>query len=190
MARNSFKNPFKFRKRIKIAPGISINLSKSGISTTVGVKGLSVNLGKDGTYLNAGLPGTGIYTRTKLKGTQPKEEKVSVEEADVSLEPIETNKKGLMERIEDYTKNAEKEEFFYKIPKKYRLQIETLTQGYTNEDYKELSKNLGLKNAVGMIYISLFFGWLGIDRFLIKDRRKGPHPKFCVNTHFNLTVLV
>lgn len=55
-----------FRKRIKILPGVTLNLSKSGVSATVGRKGASVSLGKRGTYLNAGLPGTGIYSRTRL----------------------------------------------------------------------------------------------------------------------------
>lgn len=57
---------FKFRKRIKLFSGCTINLSKSGISTTVGMKGLSVNLGKRGAYLNTGIPGTGIYDRKKI----------------------------------------------------------------------------------------------------------------------------
>lgn len=32
---------WRFRKRIKIAPGVNINLSKSGISTTIGKRGAS-----------------------------------------------------------------------------------------------------------------------------------------------------
>ena len=56
----------RFRKRIKILPGVNLNLSKSGISTTIGVKGASVNIGKNGVYGNAGIPGTGIYMRERL----------------------------------------------------------------------------------------------------------------------------
>jgi len=56
----------KFRKRIKIAPGVNVNLSKSGISGTFGAKGASVNMGKNGVYANAGIPGTGIYDRKRL----------------------------------------------------------------------------------------------------------------------------
>ena len=56
----------RFRKSIKIAPGIRLNLSKSGISTTVGVRGLSVNTGRRGTYVNAAIPGTGISSRTRV----------------------------------------------------------------------------------------------------------------------------
>lgn len=59
---------FRFRKSFKIAPGVRINLSKSGVSTTVGGKGASVNFGKNGTYLNTGIPGTGLYSREKISG--------------------------------------------------------------------------------------------------------------------------
>jgi hypothetical protein len=58
-----------FRKRIKIIPGIHLNIGKNGISTTIGVPGASINIGKNGTYLNTGIPGTGIYSRQKLSPT-------------------------------------------------------------------------------------------------------------------------
>jgi hypothetical protein len=58
-----------FRKRIRILPGVNINLSKTGISTTVGPKGFNVNTGKKGSYLNTGLPGTGLYNRNKISST-------------------------------------------------------------------------------------------------------------------------
>lgn len=56
----------RFRKRIRLLPGVTLNLSKSGVSTTVGPRGASVNIGKRGTYLNTGLPGTGLYSRERL----------------------------------------------------------------------------------------------------------------------------
>ncbi|MGS2760987.1 DUF4236 domain-containing protein [Sinomicrobium sp. M5D2P9] len=58
-----------FRKRKKILPGIYLNFSKNGISTTLGPRGANVNLGKNGAYLNTGIPGTGIYSRRKIGGT-------------------------------------------------------------------------------------------------------------------------
>ena len=58
----------RFRKSIKIAKGLKINLSKSGLSTTIGGKGLSFNLGKNGGYLNTSIPGTGLYSRNKIFG--------------------------------------------------------------------------------------------------------------------------
>lgn len=60
-----------YRRRIKIIPGVHLNFSKSGISTSIGVKGASVTLGKNGTWLNAGIPGLGIYSRQKLGGNKP-----------------------------------------------------------------------------------------------------------------------
>lgn len=57
-----------YRKRIKIAPGIHLNLSKGGVSTSVGPKGAKISIGKNGTYLNTSIPGTGFYSRTKLSG--------------------------------------------------------------------------------------------------------------------------
>ncbi|MFM0009198.1 DUF4236 domain-containing protein [Paraburkholderia sediminicola] len=54
-----------FRKSIKIAPGIRINLSKSGISTSLGGKGFTYNTrGR----ITTSIPGTGIRYTTSLKG--------------------------------------------------------------------------------------------------------------------------
>lgn len=57
---------FRFQRRVKVLPGVRLNFSKSGVSTTVGKRGLSVTNGKRGTHLNVGLPGTGLAYRTKL----------------------------------------------------------------------------------------------------------------------------
>ncbi|MFT4168027.1 MAG: DUF4236 domain-containing protein [Dysgonomonas sp.] len=57
---------FRFHKRIKILPGLRLNVGKTGVSTTVGRRGLSVTSGKRGTYLNTGLPGTGLSYRQRL----------------------------------------------------------------------------------------------------------------------------
>ena len=56
----------RFRKRIRVFPGFTLNLSKSGMSATLGVRGCSVNIGKNGRYLNTGIPGTGLYDRKKI----------------------------------------------------------------------------------------------------------------------------
>jgi AAA+ superfamily predicted ATPase len=58
-----------YRKRIKIFPGVHLNVSKRGVSTSFGIRGASVTVGKNGTYLNTGIPGTGIYNRQKLSKT-------------------------------------------------------------------------------------------------------------------------
>ena len=62
----------RFRRSVRICPGVRINFSKSGISTTVGGKGFTMTSGTKGTYVNAGLPGTGISVREKIGGTSRK----------------------------------------------------------------------------------------------------------------------
>lgn len=57
-----------FRKRVKLFPGINLNFSKSGISTSIGPRGAKVNFGKRGAYVTTGIPGTGIYSRQKISG--------------------------------------------------------------------------------------------------------------------------
>jgi hypothetical protein len=59
----------RLRKSFKLAPGLRMNVSGSGISWTLGPRGASVSIGKRGTFLNAGLPGTGLYTRERLDGS-------------------------------------------------------------------------------------------------------------------------
>ena len=57
---------FRFQKRVKVAPGLRLNISKKGISTSFGKRGISVNLGRRGLYGNIGLPGSGLSYRTRL----------------------------------------------------------------------------------------------------------------------------
>lgn len=46
-----------YRKRIKIVPGVHLNCSKRGISTSIGVKGASLNFSSSGTRLNTSVLG-------------------------------------------------------------------------------------------------------------------------------------
>lgn len=61
---------FLFRKRIKILPGIWLNLSKGGISTSFGGKGITVNIKDDKVKTTASIPGTGLSYRTTSTSTQ------------------------------------------------------------------------------------------------------------------------
>jgi len=59
----------RFQRRIKIFPGVYINLSKSGISASVGGKGATVNVGSTGRRMvTLGVPGTGLSYRMPLNG--------------------------------------------------------------------------------------------------------------------------
>jgi hypothetical protein len=56
----------RFQKRLSVLPGVRVNLSKGGVSTSLGPRGADVNIGRDGMTTNAGIPGTGLSYRTKM----------------------------------------------------------------------------------------------------------------------------
>ena len=55
---------FRFRKTFRLMPGIRLNLSKSGVSTSIGRPGATLNVGGiRGARATVGFPGTGLsYT--------------------------------------------------------------------------------------------------------------------------------
>jgi len=60
---------FRFFKRFQIAPGLTVNLSKSGLSLSVGPRGAKVTLGPKGVRTTVGIPGTGVsYTKHHAYG--------------------------------------------------------------------------------------------------------------------------
>ena len=61
---------FRFRRSVKLLPGVRLNFSKSGVSTTVGRRGASVNVGKRGAHVNLGVPGSGVGYRGKIGGAK------------------------------------------------------------------------------------------------------------------------
>ena len=54
---------FRFHRAFKLLPGIRINLSKSGVSTSIGGRGATVNFGHGKTTTTVGIPGTGLSYR-------------------------------------------------------------------------------------------------------------------------------
>ena len=59
---------FKFRKSIKLLPGVKLNLSKKGISSvSIGKKGATVNISEKGIQTTLGIPGTGMSYTTRRK---------------------------------------------------------------------------------------------------------------------------
>jgi Protein of unknown function (DUF4236) len=57
----------RFQHRVSLFPGVRLNFSASGISTTIGVPGASVTLGgKQSPHANLGIPGSGLSLRVPL----------------------------------------------------------------------------------------------------------------------------
>jgi len=57
---------FRFRKSVRLFPGVRLNFSTRGTSLSVGRRGATVNFSKRGTRLTLGLPGTGLSYQTNL----------------------------------------------------------------------------------------------------------------------------
>lgn len=55
---------FRFRRTIKIGGGIRLNVSKSGVSTSIGRKGFTKNFSKKGTRTTVSIPGSGLSYST------------------------------------------------------------------------------------------------------------------------------
>lgn len=80
---------FRFQKRIKLFPGVRLNVSKTGFSWTVGTRGATVT-SKDGKLTgNVGVPGTGLSYRARLD--QPENRARTVERGPVPPESIDPN---------------------------------------------------------------------------------------------------
>jgi hypothetical protein len=63
----------RFRKSVKILPGVKVNFGLKGTSLSVGARGASISIGKQGVYSNVSIPGTGISFREKLSNNSRNE---------------------------------------------------------------------------------------------------------------------
>ncbi len=60
---------WRFRRSFKVIPGVRLNLSKSGLSCSIGGAPLTLNVGPRGVYGTASLPGSGISFRRHFGNT-------------------------------------------------------------------------------------------------------------------------
>ena len=51
----------RFYRRVHLCPGLSVNLSRSGPSLSVGIRGAHVTVGRRGVTKTVGIPGTGLF---------------------------------------------------------------------------------------------------------------------------------
>ncbi len=59
---------FRYRKQIKVVPGVKLNVTKNGLSSiSVGKRGSSININKHGTKATVGIPNSGMSYSTKRK---------------------------------------------------------------------------------------------------------------------------
>lgn len=76
----------RFQKRIRLLKGLTLNLSKTGTSFSLGGRGARVNIRGDKVTGNVGIPGTGISYRERLD--KPAGQPDDSPEAQNAREPI------------------------------------------------------------------------------------------------------
>jgi tetratricopeptide (TPR) repeat protein len=59
---------FRFWRRLQVAPGLRVNLSRSGASLSVGPRGAAATVGPGGARGTVGLPGTGLFYTVQAGG--------------------------------------------------------------------------------------------------------------------------
>jgi hypothetical protein len=74
---------------VKLFPGVRLNLSKSGVSTSIGGKGGTINIGPKGTTATVGIPGTGLSYRTSTLHNARANSPVAHHFASTSLHSVE-----------------------------------------------------------------------------------------------------
>ena len=75
---------FRFRRSIRLLPGVKINLGKKGASLSVGGRGATVNFSAKGRRTTLGIPGTGISYSTYQPRTHVES---PVEESQAEIAP-------------------------------------------------------------------------------------------------------
>ena len=80
---------FRFFRRIRVAPGVHLNLSKGGVSMSAGPRGLKATVGTSGRRFTAGIPGTGLhYTKVAKTGRSGSRAAEAVVHSPEHAEPI------------------------------------------------------------------------------------------------------
>ena len=62
--------PLRFWRRVKVLPGVTINLGKRGASVSLGPRGAKTTFGRSGVRQTVGLPGTGLFVTRQLRRGQ------------------------------------------------------------------------------------------------------------------------
>lgn len=88
---------FRFRKSIRIAPGIRLNFSKGGVSASLGEAGATVNLSRRGVRGTVGLPGTGLSYSDDIVRTGRGRRRKQGDEQEVL--PTETSAPTIIQRL-------------------------------------------------------------------------------------------
>jgi len=83
--------PIRFRRSFKIFPGVKVNVSKGGVSVSVGRPGATLNFSKQGVRQTIGLPGSGVSQTPYLFKNDSKSDKEKDKDDDKDKESERTD---------------------------------------------------------------------------------------------------
>ncbi|MEK5486554.1 MULTISPECIES: DUF4236 domain-containing protein [Lysinibacillus] len=89
---------FRFRKSVKIAPGVKLNLAKRGASVTFGNKYARTTFGKNRTTISSSIPGTGISYSKQITKRNKRPQRIAYETTNNTLPDITPN----LQEVEKY----------------------------------------------------------------------------------------
>jgi hypothetical protein len=91
--------PIRFHRQFTLFPGVKVNVSKTGMSITIGGKGFHLNFSKRGVMQTTNLPGKGLSHRSYLfKNDEDDERNKDAEEEKSSWTKSETHTKRQTKR--------------------------------------------------------------------------------------------
>ena len=150
----------RFTRRVRLFPGVSVNLSKSGASMSFGVRGAHYTVGSRGRRVTVGVPGTGLYytqTSATSRAQGPRPERLGRSET-VAQPASVTPTVQRLDRLHPG--------FFKRLvtpPEERELVdgLRALSQGEENEAFLHLSKAVHLADG------AMLAGALALKRGLL-----------------------
>lgn len=104
---------FKFRKSIKVAPGVKVNVTHKGVGVSAGVKGARISTGPSGSRITTSIPGTGISYEQRIgKKKSPKQR---VGETTSTIQNTKTTTSDINSNIKDNSSPIKKEAKIFKV---------------------------------------------------------------------------
>lgn len=162
---------FRFRKSVKVLPGVKLNISKSGISTSVGRRGATVNFSKRGTRTTVGIPGTGISYSTMVGKRKSGSGKSS----------MKSTKALRNEIMQEYgLTNAEMNRFEKQV-KKHPRKFRSMSEEELVEYAKKRRKTSGSKTVLYIFLAIVLIGAIGRNS-TNKQPQRNLVPKTMVNS--------
>jgi hypothetical protein len=93
--------PVRIRKSFNLFPGVKVNMSKGGMSITVGRKGFHLNFSKRGVRQTVGLPGSGISESSYIFKNKEDEDKKEAEKEERASEQSEEKPKRTRRSVKE-----------------------------------------------------------------------------------------